>query len=61
MGYRSDSDYGLDLAVVAVATYIVTDDTKATFLITLIHGLAHYVGYTMSKKASHKEDVAATF
>lgn len=61
MGARSDADYGLDLAVVAIATYIVTDDTKATVLITLIHGLAHYVGYTLSKKALKKEEVASTF
>jgi hypothetical protein len=61
MGMRTDSDYGLDLAVVAIATYIVTDDFKATGLITLIHGLVHYVGYSMSKRASDEAKVAASY
>ena len=58
---RSESDYGLDLAVVAIATFIVTDDFKATGLITVIHGLVHYVGYSMSKKAGKEADIAASY
>lgn len=58
---RTDTDYGLDLAVVAIATYIVTDDFKATGLITLIHGLVHYVGYSMSRKAGDEAKVAASY
>ncbi len=56
---RTDTDYGLDLAVVAIATYIVTEDFKATGLVTLIHGLVHYVGYSMSKRANKETELTA--
>lgn len=61
MTVRTESDYGLDLAVVAIATYIVTDDFRATTLLTVVHGLVHYVGYSMSKRSSEEARVAASY
>lgn len=48
MIYRSMSDYGLDFVSVALTVYLVTDDVRATVLISGVHALAHYIGHSMS-------------
>lgn len=42
------SDYGLDFVSVALTVYLVTDDVRATVLISGVHALAHYIGHSMS-------------